>query len=72
MPRICTSDGSPLDFCCNCFPDEDRARRLYCGKSEGPDNRGDCFEYAPEHPAYDGEETYRCHRCDALLEELDN
>ena len=72
MPRICKSDGEPLDLCYHHFPaDEDKARRLYAGKEMDPDTGEDRFAHNPEHPDYDGDD-YRCHVCESPLMEMDN
>ena len=64
MPRIYTSASDPIDFCQDCFPSEDEAVEEYgleqCG--EGPDNRGDCFDYNSYHPEYEGS-GYTCEKC---------
>lgn len=38
---------------------------------DGPDDRGNCFGYDEDHPPYE-ETDYRCHFCDAPLDEQDN
>lgn len=38
MPRVCTSQSEPLDFCQFCFPQtEESAREKYAGEGEGPE-----------------------------------
>jgi hypothetical protein len=72
MPRVVTAAGEPLDFCHHCFPkNEATARRLYAGRGEGPDDRGDCFAHEAAHPDYEGE-NYRCRKCKSALGEMDN
>jgi hypothetical protein len=73
MPRIYSSCSDPIDFCRDCFPDEDEAERLYGleAAGEGPDGRGDCFGYDAEHPDYAGED-YHCETCRERLTEADN
>jgi hypothetical protein len=71
MPRIYDGNSDPFDFCKRCFPKtEEAARRLY-GKSEGPDGRGNCFDYNAEHPDY-GDTDYSCDKCGRLLVSQDN
>ena len=73
MPRIYTSANDPLDFCCNCFPGESEAKETYGNimmTGEGPDGRGNCFEYDAFHPPYDGND-YRCIECGAALDDDD-
>lgn len=73
MPRIYTSASDPIDFCQHCFPLECEARQDYglavCG--EGPDDRGDCFDYEADHPPYD-DTDYDCEECGAPLGDCDD
>lgn len=70
MPRVYTSSNDPLDFCQRCFPKEEEAFERFADLGDGPDNRGNCFAWDAEHPAYDFDE-YRCHDCRRLLTEND-
>lgn len=70
MPRIYTSANDPIDFCKKHFPQEKDALADYGNLGNGPDNRGNCFEYNAEHPFYEGEE-YRCDKCNKLLTQKD-
>jgi hypothetical protein len=70
MPRIYTSDNDPLDFCRRDFPDEQRARALFANRGDGPDGRGNCFDYDTEHPSYSADD-YTCETCGASLTERD-
>ena len=74
MPRICTSASYPIDFCIDCFPDEETAEAEYGDVNKtgsGPDDRGNCFCYDDEHPDYE-ETDYRCHSCRKKLTSEDN
>ena len=73
MPRICTSNSDPLDFCKACLPDEEDAEKTYGLENfgPGPDGRGDCFAYEPFHPDY-AECDYTCERCGDELTAKDN
>lgn len=60
MPRIFTSANDPLDFCAYCFPKSEAAAEKRFGHvGDGPDGRGNCFNYDADHPSYDGS-GYRC------------
>lgn len=71
MPRIYTVSFEPLDFCVDCFPTEEEARRQFGDDGRGPDGRGSGYCYNAHHPDYDGL-GYTCHRCGADLCEVDN
>ena len=72
MPRIYTSCSDPVDFCRHCFPkSEDIAFEEYGNRGDGPDNRGNCFGYDAEHPAY-GDTDYLCEICGSGLTDADN
>ena len=72
MPRVFASNNDPYDYCFNCYPiTEAAAHKLHGNAGDGPDGRGDCFEYEADHPCYGGED-YTCHKCKALLTEDDN
>lgn len=74
MPRIYNSASDPLDFCNECFPDQDDAEELYGNEDitgEGPDNRGNCYGYAEDHPDYD-DTDYKCETCNCELHSIDN
>ncbi len=71
MPRIYTSTSDPLDFCQRCFPGEETAKKRYANLGDGPDGRGNCFDWNSDHPPYEGED-YQCEKCRRLLTELDN
>jgi hypothetical protein len=66
MPRIYESNSDPLDFCRAHFPTRKVAEELYGHSGDGPDGRGDCFDYDSDHPDYDSDE-YRCERCGVVL-----
>lgn len=58
--RIYTSCSDPIDFCKNCFPDADEGEERYGDVGDGPDGRGncydyDCYDYDSDHPPYEGE-----------------
>lgn len=71
MPRICTSANDPLDFCSDCFPDRDRADVEYGDIGDGPDGRGNCFDYDAHHPRYECA-GYSCEDCGGPLGVQDN
>lgn len=71
MPRICTSANDPYDFCLKCFPSEPNAKAEYGNVGDGPDGRGNCFDYDASHPGYDGED-YKCTLCRKPLESRDD
>ena len=58
-------------FCQKCFPTENITTQKYGNIGDGPDNRGNCFEYDASHPAceYEG---YHCCNCKRLLTEKDD
>ena len=64
--RIYTSENTPLDFCTACFPPETVARNRYGNLGDGPDDRGNCFDWDADHPPYD-ENGYQCCGCGELL-----
>lgn len=72
MPRIYTSANDPLDFCRKCFPKtEDAAKEEFGDVGEGPDGRGNCFDYDAFHPDYEGL-GYKCCSCRKELTEEDD
>lgn len=64
--RIYTSADDPLDFCVGCMPSPDEAREEFGDIGDGPDDRGNCFDYDVAHPAYD-DDIYVCYRCRTKL-----
>ncbi len=71
MPRIYTSCNDPLDFCMKCFPSEAKALERYGNVGDGPDGRGNCFDWDADHPDYEFS-GYKCKSCRKLLTEADN
>lgn len=71
MPRIYASNNDPYDFCQRCFPSEKKAKEEYGDLGDGPDGRGDCFEYDTDHPDFGGD-SYKCCECGRELKERDN
>lgn len=71
MPRIYSSCNDPLDFCKRCFPGEKTAKSRYEDVGDGPDDRGNCFEYDADHPPYE-DTDYVCEKCGRYLGEKDN
>lgn len=72
MPRIYTSTNDPLDFCQKHFPKSERsANQRFGDLGEGPDNRGNCFDYDAAHPSYECGD-YHCYDCGVELTELDD
>ena len=63
--RIYASDNDPIDFCKGCFPSEEEAIEEYGNIGNGPDDRGNCFDYDSYHPPYDAE--YCCAGCGKTL-----
>ncbi len=61
MPRITDSRSDPYDFCVRCFPNKQDAVKMYGNRGDGPDNRGNCFDYNTDHPSYDSD--YKCCKC---------
>lgn len=72
MPRLCKSNSEPVDYCAACFPPtREKAFELWGDKGDGPDGRGNCFEYDCDHPPYD-DTDYKCHKCGDKLEYQDD
>ena len=71
MPRIYTSESDPIDFCEGCMPDEFTAVKVYNTLGDGPDGRGNCFEYEAEHPPYE-DTDYKCDICGEVLTNYDD
>jgi hypothetical protein len=71
MPRIYTSASDPLDFCKRCFPGEATATLRYACLGDGPDGRGNCFDWDINHPGYE-DTDYTFHTCKRRLGEKDN
>lgn len=70
--RLTDSRSIPHDYCRQCFPSEDFAFEEWGNVGDGPDGRGNCFEYDCDHPPYEDGETYRCHECGEVLTEADD
>lgn len=71
MPRIYSSCNDPLDFCLRCWVSEATAKKRYSTWGDGPDNRGNCFDYNADHPDYEGT-GYTCTTCGRKLSSKDN
>lgn len=71
MPRIYSSANDPFDFCKRCFPSEAEATEEYGDVGDGPDDRGNCFDYDAGHPEYEGT-GYTCHTCNRELKPSDD
>ena len=71
MPRIYTSASDPIDFCNVHFPAETDAEDKYGDIGDGPDDRGNCFDYEADHPDYEGDD-YTCEVCNCKLTEEDD
>lgn len=71
MPRIYDSTSSPLDFCKECFPTADDAEERFGAVGDGPDGRGNCYDYNSDHPPYQFED-YVCYDCGRSLTKRDN
>jgi hypothetical protein len=70
VPRIIKGNGVPLDFCNDCFPDEEFALMLYSG-GESPQLKINQLSHDCEHPRY-GEQGYACESCGVELDDWDN
>lgn len=68
--RIYTSCSDPIDFCKHCFPDANKAEERYGDVGDGPDGRGNCYDYDSDHPPYEGE-GYTCEECGRELTDED-
>ncbi len=74
MPRIYDSASNPIDFCKRCFPKKSAAEKKYGNVAmtgEGPDGRGNCFDYQSDHPSYE-DMDYTCDKCGKALTSKDN
>ena len=63
MHRIYDSAGNPHDFCILCFPTEADAVQRFADIGDGPDGRGNCFDYNCEAPPVDLSDGYECDHC---------
>lgn len=72
MPRIYDGYSEPWDFCRNCFPRTEAIARERYGDGEGPDDRGNCFDYESDHPDYEDWDDYECCKCGKKLTARDN
>jgi len=73
--RIYTSESNPLDFCNRCFPKtEVIAFEKYGNLGDGPDDRGNCFEYDADAPWFysDHDHGYCCETCGKKLTETNS
>lgn len=66
MPRIHDSKNDIHDFCFRCFPTESEAQAEFGNVGDGPDGRGNCFDYKSIHPPYE-ETDYICETCEDRL-----
>ncbi len=71
MPRIYKSNNDPVDFCKRHFPSEEDAEDCFMNCGDGPDGRGNCFDYNADHPLYD-DTDYTCEECGKRLTEEDD
>lgn len=86
MPRIYDKNGDPLDYCQDCFPDEEaflegegcwdekasEPKCKFCNKRRVELDNGGCgYSHNEDHPAY-GHVNYTCHECGAELGESDD
>lgn len=81
--RIHDSESNPIDLCKCCAPwDEKEAKEKYGNGPDGPDGRGNCFEYDAEHPwFFNGwndkaddwyaDDGYDCAECGSRLTQKD-
>jgi len=71
MPRIYDSASDAHDFCKFCIPKEAKAIELFGNVGDGPDGRGNCFEYEALHPEYGQDDRDLCETCNKELTERD-
>lgn len=71
MPRVIDSTNEPHDYCSKCFPQMKIATEEFGNIGDGPDGRGNCFEYNADHPDYECED-YVCCECTRRLNGDDN
>ena len=75
MPRIYDSASNPVDYCRRCFPKTEKVAQalhgIESGAGEGPDERGDCFDFNADHPDYDSWQ-YACDECGKRLNRADD
>jgi len=71
MPRIQDSRADMHDFCLRCMPSGEGGRAEFGDLGDGPDGRGNCYNFDVEHPDYHGE-GYRCEKCGKTLGKRDN
>lgn len=72
MPRVYNSCSEPIDFCRVHFPrTEAIAFAKYGNLGDGPDERGNCFDYDADHPPYE-ETDYTCEVCHRMLTARDD
>ena len=69
--RIYDSSNAPVDFCRHCFPTMTEAKERFGNVGDGPDERGNCFDYDSDHPPYSDTE-YLCFDCEMPLTDKDN
>lgn len=48
--RIRDTESNAIDLCRSCIPTEAEARKEYGQGSDGPDGRGNCYEYDADSP----------------------
>jgi len=80
--RIYNSEAGAIDLCRDCWPTEAEAIEKYAKGPDGPDGRGNCFEYDAEHPwffngwndeedDFFADEEYDCGECGCRLTQRD-
>jgi hypothetical protein len=80
--RIQDSESGQVDLCRSCIPTEAEARKKYGQGPDGPDGRGNCYEYDTENPwFFDGlndlgdewmaDDGYDCAECGVRLTQFD-
>jgi hypothetical protein len=80
--RFYNSEAGAVDLCKRCWPSEAEAREKYGKGPDGPDGRGNCFEYDAEHPwFFEGcndegddwfaDDGYDCQECGCRLTQND-
>ena len=80
--RIQNSEAGQVDYCRRCIPTEAEARKEHGQGPDGPDGRGNCYDYDVENPwFFDGlndegndyiaDDGYDCNKCGERLTQND-
>ena len=85
MPRIYDKNNNPLDYCLDCFPDEEQFRTdegcrddkrdvgkcRFCNLGHSSTEKSCHYSYNADHPPYE-DTNYDCMECDCELTSEDN